>query len=332
MIATLKRREFIGLLGGAVTWPLAARAQQSERMRRIGVLTPWASNDAEAQDRVTAFVQAMEQLGWTAGRSVRIDYRWGDGKADMTRKYATELVALAPDVILALSSAAVAPLLEASRTVPIVFAGVADPVAAGYVESLARPGGNVTGFTLYEYSIGGKWLELLKEISPRVTRAAVLRETGIAAGPGLFGAIQALAPSLGLELRLVNVQDAAEIERAVAAFAQVSNGGMIVTGSPRQSAYRELIIALAAKHRLPAVYNARFFVAAGGLISYGTDLLDQSRSAARYVDRILKGEEPANLPVQAPNKYELVVNLKTAKALGLEMPTTVLARTDEVIE
>jgi putative tryptophan/tyrosine transport system substrate-binding protein len=332
MIATLKRREFIGLLGGAVTWPLAARAQQSERMRRIGVLTPWASNDAEAQDRVTAFVQAMEQLGWTAGRSVRIDYRWGDGKADMTRKYATELVALAPDVILALSSAAVAPLLEASRTVPIVFAGVADPVAAGYVESLARPGGNVTGFTLYEYSIGGKWLELLKEISPRVTRAAVLREAGIAAGPGLFGAIQALAPSLGLELRLVNVQDAAEIERAVAAFAQVSNGGMIVTGSPRQSAYRELIIALAAKHRLPAVYNARFFVAAGGLISYGTDLLDQSRSAARYVDRILKGEEPANLPVQAPNKYELVVNLKTAKALGLEMPTTVLARADEVIE
>jgi ABC-type uncharacterized transport system substrate-binding protein len=332
MIATLKRREFIGLLGGAVTWPLAARAQQSERMRRIGVLTPWASNDAEAQDRVTAFVQAMEQLGWTAGRSVRIDYRWGDGKADMTRKYATELVALAPDVILALSSAAVAPLLEASRTVPIVFAGVADPVAAGYVESLARPGGNVTCLTLYEYSIGGKWLELLKEISPRVTRAAVLREAGIAAGPGLFGAIQALAPSLGLELRLVNVQDAAEIERAVAAFAQVSNGGMIVTGSPRQSAYRELIIALAAKHRLPAVYNARFFVAAGGLISYGTDLLDQSRSAARYVDRILKGEEPANLPVQAPNKYELVVNLKTAKALGLEMPTTVLARADEVIK
>ena len=329
----MKRRDFITLLGGAAAaWPLAARAQQPERMRRIGVLTPWASNDAEAQDRVTAFVQAMEQLGWTAGRSVRIDYRWGDGKADMTRKYATELVALASDVILALSSAAVAPLLEASRTVPIVFAGVADPVAAGYVESLARPGGNVTGFTLYEYSIGGKWLELLKELSPRVTRAAVLREAGIAAGPGLFGAIQALAPSLGLELRLVNVQDAAEIERAVAAFAQVSNGGMIVTGSPRQSAHRELIIALAAKHRLPAVYNARFFVAAGGLISYGTDLLDQSRSAARYVDRILKGEEPANLPVQAPNKYELVINLKTAKALGLEMPTTVLARADEVIE
>jgi len=327
------RREFITLLGGAAAaWPIAAGGQQSERVRRIGVLTPWASNDGEAQDRVTAFVQAMEQLGWTAGRSVRIDYRWGDGKADMTRKYATELVALAPDVILALSSAAVAPLLEASRTVPIVFAGVADPVAAGYVESLARPGGNVTGFTLYEYSIGGKWLELLKEISPRVTRAAVLREAGIAAGPGLFGAIQALAPSLGLELRLVNVQDAAEIERALAAFAQVSNGGMIVTGSPRQSAHRELIIAMAAKHRLPAVYNARFFVAAGGLISYGTDVLDQSRSAARYVDRILKGEEPANLPVQAPTKYELVINLKTAKALGIEIPPTLLARADEVIE
>ena len=213
-----------------------------------------------------------------------------------------------------------------------VAPGRADPVAAGYVESLARPGGNVTGFTLYEYSIGGKWLELLKEISPRVTRAAVLREAGIAAGPGLFGAIQALAPSLGLELRLVNVQDAAEIERALAAFAQVSNGGMIVTGSPRQSAHRELIIALAAKHRLPAVYNARFFAAAGGLISYGTDLLDQSRSAAIYVDRILKGEEPANLPVQAPTKYELVIDLKTAKALGLDMPATVLARADEVIE
>jgi ABC-type uncharacterized transport system substrate-binding protein len=329
----MRRREFITLLGGAAaTWPLTARAQQPERMRRIGVLTPWASNDAEAQDRVTAFVQTLQQLGWSVGQNVRIDYRWGDGKADITRKYATELGALAPDVILALSSAAVAPLLEASRTVPIVFAGVADPVAAGYVESLARPGGNVTGFTIYEYSIGGKWLELLKEISPRVTRAAVLREAGIAAGPGLFGAIQALAPSLGLELRVVNVHDAGEIERAIAAFAQDSNGGVIVTGSPRQSAYRELIIALAAKYRLPAVYNARFFAAAGGLISYGTDLLEQSRSAARYVDRILKGEEPANLPVQAPTKYELVINLKTAKALGLEVPPTLLARADEVIE
>jgi putative ABC transport system substrate-binding protein len=329
----LKRRDFNTLLGAAVaSWPLAARAQQSERMRRIGVLTPWASNDAEAQDRVTALVQTLQQLGWADGQNVRIDYRWGDGKADITRKYATELVALAPDVILALSSAAVAPLLEVSRTVPIVFAGVADPVAAGYVESLSRPGGNVTGFTVYEYSIGGKWLELLKEISPRVTRAAVLREAGIAAGPGLFGAIQALAPSLGLELRLVNVQDAGEIERAIAAFAQASNGGVIVTGSPRQSAHRELIIALAAKHRLPAVYNARFYIAAGGLISYGTDFLDQSRRAAGYLDRILKGEKPADLPVQAPTKYELVINLKTAKALGLDVPPTLLARADEVIE
>jgi ABC-type uncharacterized transport system substrate-binding protein len=328
----MRRRGFITLLGGAAAWPLAARAQQGERMRRIGVLTPWASNDAEAQDRVTALVETLQQLGWADGQNVRIDYRWGDGKADITRKYATDLVALAPDVILALSSAAVAPLLEASRTVPIVFAGVADPVAAGYVESLSRPGGNVTGFTVYEYSIGGKWLELLKEISPRVTRAAVLREAGIAAGPGLFGAIQALAPSLGLELRLVNVQDAGEIERAIAAFAQASNGGVIVTGSPRQSAHRELIITLAAKHRLPAVYNARFYIAAGGLISYGTDFLDQSRRAAGYVDRILRGEKPADLPVQAPTKYELVINLKTAKALGLTVPDSLLARADEVIE
>jgi putative ABC transport system substrate-binding protein len=328
----LKRREFITLVGGTVAWPLGAGAQQPERMRRIGVLTPWASNDAEAQDRVEAFVQTLQRLGWIDGQNVRIDYRWGDGKADTTRKYASELVALAPDVILALSSSAVAPLLETNRTVPIVFAGVADPVAAGYVESLARPGGNVTGFTVYEYSIGGKWLELLKEVAPRVTRAAVLREAGIAAGPGLFGAIQALAPSLRLELRLVNVQDAGEIERAITAFGQVSNGGVIVTGSPRQSAYRDLITALAAKHRLPAVYNARFFVAAGGLISYGADFLDQSRRAADYVDRILKGEKPADLPVQAPTKYELAINLKTAKALGLDVPSTLLARADELIE
>jgi putative tryptophan/tyrosine transport system substrate-binding protein len=301
-------------------------------MRRIGVLTPWASNDAEAQDRVTAFVQALQPLGWTVGQNVRIDYRWGDGNVDTTRKYAAELVSLAPDVILALSSAAAAPMLEATHTVPIVFAGVADPVAAGYVESLARPGGNVTGFTVYEYSIGGKWLELLKEIAPGVTRAAVLREAGIAAGPGLFGAIQALAPSRGLELRLVNVQNAGEIERAITAFAQLPNGGMIATGSPRQSALRELIVTLAAKHRLPTVYNARFYIAAGGLVSYGADFLDQSRRAADYVDRILKGEKPADLPVQAPTKYELVINLKTARALGLTVPDTLLARANEVIE
>jgi len=329
----MRRREFITLLGGAAAvWPLTAPAQQAERVRRVGLLTPWAVNDAEAQDRVRAFVQTLQQLGWTDGQNVRIEYRWGDGKVDVTRKHATELVALAPDVILALSSSAVAPLLEAGRTVPVVFAGVADPVAAGYVESLARPGGNVTGFTVYEYSIGGKWLELLKEIAPRVTRAAVLREAGIAAGPGLFGAIQALAPSLGLELRLVNVHDGGEIERAITAFAQLPNGGVVVTGSPRQSAQREIITGLAAKHRLPAVYNARFFTVAGGLISYGADFLDQSRRAAGYVDRILKGEKPADLPVQAPTKYELVINLKTAKALGLEVPPTLLARADEVIE
>jgi putative ABC transport system substrate-binding protein len=330
----VNRRDLITLLGGvSVVWSLGARAEPPpDRTQRIGVLTPWASNDAEAQDRVAAFVQTLQRLGCTARQNVHIDYRWGDGKADTTRKYAAELVSLAPDVILALSSAAIAPLLEASRTIPIVFAGVADPVAAGYVESMARPGGNVTGFTVYEYSIAGKWLELLKEIAPHVTRAAVLREAGIAAGPGLFGAIQALAPSIGLELRLVNVHDTGEIERAITAFAQVPNGGMIVTGSPRQSAYREFIIALAAKHRLPAIYNARFYTVAGGLISYGTNFLDQSRRAAGYVDRILKGEKPADLPVQAPTNYELAINLKTAKALGLIVPPALLARADEVIE
>ena len=326
-----RRREFIAALGGAAaTWPLAARAQQ--RVRRVGVLTPWSTNDTEAQSRVTAFTQALQQLGWTGGQNVRIDYRWGDGRAGTTQKNAAELVALAPDVVLALSSAATAPLLEASRTVPIVFAGVADPVAAGYVESLARPGGNATGFTVYEYSIGGKWLDLLKEVAPRVTRAAILRETGIAVGAGVFGAIQALAPALGMELRAVNVRDADEIERALSAFAQVPNSGVIVSGGPGQAAHRELIVALAAKHRLPAIYNARFYVAAGGLISYGTDFLDQSRRAAAYIDRILKGEKPADLPVQAPTKYELAINLKTAKALGLIVPQPLLARADEVIE
>ena len=326
------RREFITLLGGAAAWPVAARAQQGERVRRIGVLTPFAAGDSEGQARLTAFAQGLQQSGWTVGQNLRIDYRWGDGKADTMRKYAAELVALAPDVILASSSAALSPLLEATRTVPIVFAGIGDPVAAGYVESLAQPGGNATGFTVFEYSIGGKWLELLKDIAPRVTRAAVLRQSGIAAGPGLFGAVQALAPSLGVELRPVDVRDAAEIERAVTAFAHGSNGGLIVFGSPGATIHRDLIIALAAKHRLPVVYSASYFVAAGGLISYGPDFLDQHRRAAGYVDRILKGEKPADLPVQAPTKYELVLNLKTAKALGLEVPPTLLARADEVIE
>jgi putative ABC transport system substrate-binding protein len=329
----VKRREFITLLGGAaVAWPLVAGAQQTRAMRRIGVLTPYPADDAEGHARLTAFAQALQQSGWTVGQNARIDYRWGPGNAETMRKYATELVALAPDVVLASTSAAVPPLLEASRTVPIVFAAVADPVAAGFVESLARPGGNATGFTVYEYSISGKWLELLKEVAPRVMRAAVLRELGIAPGLAQFGAIQALAPSLGVELRPVGVRDAGEIERGLAAFAQGSDGGIIVIGSPGAAIQRDLIIALAAKHRLPAVYNARFYPAAGGLISYGPDFLDQYRRAAGYVDRILKGEKPADLPVQAASKYDLVVNLKTAKALGLEIPSSVLARADEVIE
>ena len=329
----MRRREFIKLVcGSAAAWPLAARAQQAERMRRIGVFTPWPADDSEGQSRVTAFVQALQQLGWTDGQNVRIDYRRGDGKADTMRKYATDLLALKPDVILAMSSAALAPLLEATHTVPVVFAGIADPVAAGYVESLARPGGNATGFVVYEYAMSAKWLELLKQVAPNVTRAAILRESGIAAGPGFFGAIQSAAPSFGLELRPVDVRDAGEIERTIAAFAQGSNGGIIVTGSPNASAHRDLIVSLAAKHRLPAIYFARFFVTAGGLISYGTNFLDQSRRAADYVDRILKGEKPADLPVQAPTKYELVINLKTAKALGLTVPQSLLARADEVIE
>jgi putative tryptophan/tyrosine transport system substrate-binding protein len=329
----MKRREFITLVGGAAaTWPLAARAQPGERVRRIGVLTPWPANDAEARERIAAFAQALQLLGWIDGQNVRIDYRLADGKADTLRKFAAELVALTPNVILALSSAATAPLLEATSIVPIVFAGVADPVAAGYVESLARPGGNATGFTVYEYSIAGKWLELLKEIAPSVTRAAILRDTGIAVGAGVFGTIQALGPSFGMELRPVNVRDASEIERALTAFAQVPNGGVIVSGGPQQAAHRELIIALVARHRLPAVYNARFYAAAGGLISYGADFLDQSRRAAGYVDRILKGEKPSDLPVQAPTKYELVINAQTARMLGLEVPPALLARADEVIE
>jgi ABC-type uncharacterized transport system substrate-binding protein len=327
------RREFITLLGGAAaTWPLAARAQQRERMRRVGVLTPFAADDAEGQARLTAFAQALQQAGWTLGQNLRLDYRWGDGKPDTMRKHAANLAELAPDVILASSSAAVSPLLQVTRTVPIVFAGVADPVGAGYVESLARPGGNATGFTALEYSFAGKWLELIKEISPRVTRLAVLRDSAIAAGPGQFGVLQAFAPSLGLELRPVDLREAGEIERSINAFAQGSNGGLIVTGSPAATAHRDLIVALAARNRLPAVYYSPFYCAAGGLICYGADFLDQFRRAAGYVDRILKGEKPADLPVQAPVKYELVINRKIAKALGLEVPPTLLARADEVIE
>jgi putative tryptophan/tyrosine transport system substrate-binding protein len=295
-------------------------------------LTPFAADDAEGQARLTAFAQALQQAGWTLGQNLRLDYRWGDGKPDTMRKHAANLAELAPDVILANSSAAVSPLLQVNRTVPIVFAAVADPVGAGYVESLAQPGGNATGFTALEYQFAGKWLELIKEIAPRVTRLAVLRDSAIAAGPGQFGVLQAFAPSLGLELRPVDLREAREIERSISIFAQGSNGGLIVTGSPAATAHRNLIVALAARNRLPAVYYLPVFCAAGGLICYGVDFLDQFRRAAGYVDRILKGEKPSDLPVQAPTKYELVINLKTAKALGLGIPPTLLARADEVIE
>jgi ABC-type uncharacterized transport system substrate-binding protein len=329
----VKRREFITLLGGAAAaWPLAARAQQTDRVRRIGVLIALAADDPEAKARIAAFLQGLQQLGWTDGRNVQIDYRWGSGDAERIRKYAAELAALAPDVIFASGIAALAPLLQATHTVPIVFANVADPVGAGIVDSLARPGGNATGFLLFEYGISAKWLELLKEIAPGVTRAAVLRDPAVASGLGQFGAVQAVAPSLGVELSPVNVRDAPEIERAVTAFARSSNGGLIVTSSGLTVVHRDLIVMLAARHQLPAVYWNRFYVTTGGLISYGPDLIDQIRRAAGYVDRILKGEKPADLPVQAPNKYELVINLRTAKALGLEIPPTVLARADEVIE
>jgi putative ABC transport system substrate-binding protein len=328
----MKRRAFITLIGAAAAWPLTARAQQSERMRRIGVLMPSAADDPEFQARMTAFVQGLAQLGWLDGRNVRIDTRWGVADADRIRKYAAELLALAPDVILANSSAALTPLLQATRTVPIVFTTVADPVGAGYVDSLARPGGNVTGFLGFEYTFGGKWLELLREIAPHVTRVAILRESGVAAGPGLFAVIQAAASALGVEVRPIDVRDAREIERAVTTFAQVSNGGLIVTLAPGALSHRTLIVALAARHRLPAVYAGRVFAFDGGLISYGIDSVEQLRGAAGYVDRILKGEKPANLPVQAPTKYELVLNLKTAKTLGITMPTALLARADEVIE
>jgi putative tryptophan/tyrosine transport system substrate-binding protein len=313
-------------------WPLAARAQQPERVRSIGILLPARADDAESQVRVGAFLQALALLGWTIGRNVRIDTRWATANAAGIRRHAAELAALAPDVILAHGASTVGPLLQATRTVPIVFPVVVDPVGAGFVDSLARPGGNATGFMSVEYSISGKWLELLKQIAPGVTRVAVLRDSTQGSGTSQFAAIQSVAPSLRVEVNPVNMRDATEIERAVAAFARSPNGGLIVTSGAGAQLHRDLIIPLAARHKLPAVYSERFFVAAGGLISYGSDFIDQYRRAAGYVDRILKGEKPADLPVQAPTKYELVINLKTAKALGLTVPPSLLARADEVIE
>jgi putative ABC transport system substrate-binding protein len=329
----LKRREFITLLGAAATaWPIVALAQQGDRVRRVGVLMNRAEDDPRGQVELAAFQQALQQLGWSDGRNIRIDTRWGENDVDRDRGYAAELVALVPDLILASGTLSVAALRHATRTLPIVFVQVSDPVGAGLVDTLARPGANITGFMNHEYSLSGKWLELLKEIAPRLTRATVLRDSANPAAIGQFGAIQAVAQSLNVELRPVDIRDASEIESAVAAFANSANGGLIVTPSASTWVHYDLIIALAARHKLPAVYFSRDNVAGGGLISYGPVLVDQFRRAAQYVDRLLRGAKPAELPVQAPTKYELVINLKTAKALGLDLPATVLARADEVIE
>jgi len=324
----MRRREFITLLGGGAAWPLAARAQQPERMRRIGVLMNVGESNPDGQARYAAFLQGLQQLGWTDGRNVRLEVRWGADDADRIHRGASELVALPLDVILANAGTTVSALQQVTSTVPIVFASVIDPVGAGFVESMARPGGNTTGFIAFEYAIAAKWLELLKAIAPTVTRAAVLRDPGVAAGIGQFAAIQAVGP-IGIELRAISVRDAGVIERGIAAFAPASNGGLIVTASQFGANHPDIIPALAARYKLPAVYPYRYY---GGLISYGPDAVSQFRSAATYVDRILKGEKPADLPVQAPTKYELVVNLKTAKSIGLDMPASVLARADEVIE
>jgi len=330
----MRRREFLGTLGGAViAWPLAARAQQPDRIRTVGLIVAAAENDPEFQSRIAALRQGLAQLGWNEGQNLRLDIRWATTNPALLRKHAAELVALAPDVIISASgTTTMVPLLELTRTVPIVFTLVIDPVGAGFVASLARPGGNVTGFLMFEYGLAGKWLELLKQVAPNVTRAAVLRDPTIASGIGQFGAVQSAAPSFGLDASPVNVRDAAEIERDIMTFAKSTNGGLIVTSSPRATQFRDQIIALAARLRLPAVYGSRHFVADGGLISYGPDILDQHRRTAGYIDRVLKGEKPADLPVQAPTKFELVINQKTAKALGIEVPTMLLARADELIE
>jgi putative ABC transport system substrate-binding protein len=333
MGADMKRREFITLLGGAVAaWPLAARAQQREQMKRIGILLPATADDPIFHARLAAFYQELALLGWSIGRNVRIEPRWATANAAEIRRHAEELAALAPDVILATGDSTIPPLLQATRTVPIVFPLAGDPVGAGFVDNLARPGGNATGFMLFEYGMGGKWLELLKEIAPNLTRVAVLRDPASPSQTAQFGAIRAVASSVSVEVIPVNVRDAGEIERAIADFARSPNGGLIPASSAVALRHRELIVTLAARHKLPAIYWERFFVTGGGLISYGPDLIDNYRRAAGYVDRILKGDKPADLPVQVPTKYELVINLKTAKALGLTIPPGLLARADEVIE
>jgi putative ABC transport system substrate-binding protein len=326
------RREFITLLGGAAAWPVAARAQQQELVRRIGILMNGSARDAEQQGLVTTLAQFLQQLGWTEGRNLHIDIRWGEGDPQAIRRHAESLVARAPDVIVSTGNAGMPPLLDATQTIPIVFCNIADPVGAGYVETLARPEGNATGFLQFEYSLAGKWLELLKEIAPGVKRAAILRDAALTAGIGQFAVIQSVAPSAGIEVSAIGLRDPGEIERAITKFTKTPNSGLIMTASILSTIHRDLIIALAAQHKLPAIYYRRGFVIRGGLTSYGYNEIEQYRGVAGYVARILKGEKPADLPVQAPTKYELVINLKTAKALGLEIPATVLARADEVIE
>ena len=328
----MRRREFISVLGSAAAWPVAVRALQGERMRRIGILAGLPENDPEAQARVAAFVQRLDELGWTRGRNIHVDIRWGGGLSEDLRRFAGELARLNPDLLMATGGASLGPLVEATQTVPIVFAHVPDPLGAGFIDSLSRPGGNVTGFASFDYAIAGKWLELLKQIVPSATRISILRDPSYAPGIGQFAVLQAVAPSLSVELIPMKVRDVAEMEGAMAAYARSTNGALVVTASALAIAHRDLIIKLAAQHKLPAIYFERDFVAAGGLISYGANSIEPYRLAAGYVDRILRGEKPADLPVQAPTKYELVINMKTAKALGLTIPASLLARADEVIE
>ena len=328
----MRRREVITLLGGAAAWPVTARAQHGDRVRRVGVLVNVNAGDQDREANVAAFVEALRQLGWVDGRNIKIETSWASGDLAASRRQAEQLVALAPDVIVATGNAVMGPLLQATRTLPIVFCNVLDAVGSGYVESLAQPGGNATGFISFEYDLSGKWLELLKEIAPQVTQAGILRDPAISVGIGQFAVIQSVAHSVGIEVRAINLRDASDIERAVAAFARIPNGGLILTVSALAVVHREVVIALAAKYKLPAVYYRRYFADTGGLVSYGYDVFEQFRGAATYVDRILKGAKPADLPVQVPTKYQLVVNIKTARALGITVPPSVIARADDVIE